>query len=654
MHRLQNAAHSAARHFASIILLLLASHGSALSQGASAPVGCDKDVSAAAPVTDAVVALAPKRGWQMVGRNIELTLTSSKLTADTKPLVCFRWKRNDGKGPFAQANSVRVSQRSQTNQQRSADQPPSITLAVPVPEIKVEKWPEFPNPAYFFTEDPATAIAEVRILLLGADGQPPLADILTTLAIVGENDYCNVPRDQRTDVGTVSTSKNWQPVHGTIEFVAKSFAPIPADIAIRTCFRWKLKNQNLFNPYSDSENNRVLDRQSGTSTLKLAVTVPDIGNEPGRILGDRVGYFGVPFLLMPKVDVRLLFFDNNLDPVLDARTEAWITSLLFGLAMASVVVAAAFLALWLVCRRRFTGKTNPLLCLITTRNGFASLSQFQIMLWTFLVIASAAYVMALSGALIPITNGTLVLLGISGAAAIIAKAKSESDASAAPAPLDTAAAKREAARAEDDATKAEAAARRIVGDERAEAELAAKEAAAKATAANAKVEAAEASLAAANARAAIATAVDKLKAEAEALAELDNRVGVPHPARYVSVRPIGQVRRDARVVLVFPSGGATSLAGAIAGRPALSIHSVGQSEELSPSRDARALSLRELESNPVLDVRPGPKRIRLELPWGSWSELVNADPTPYDVTADAVLRGSISDVLPELVRPLRP
>ena len=516
MHRLQNAAHSAASHFASIILLLLASHGSALSQGASASVGCDRDVSPAAAVTDAVVALAPKRGWQMVGRNIELTLTSSKLTADTKPLVCFRWKRNDGKGPFAQANSVRVIQRSQTNQQRPADQPPSMTVAVPVPEIKVEKWPEFPNPSYFFTEDPATAIAEVRILLLGADGQPPLADILTTLAIVGENDYCNVPRDQRTDVGTVSASKNWQPVNGTIEFVAKSFAPIPADIAIRTCFRWKLKNQNLYNPYSDSENNRVLDRQAGTSTLKLAVTVPDIRNEPNRVSGDRVGYFGVPFLLMPKVDVRLLFFDNNLDPVLDARTEAWITSLLFGLAMASVVIAAAFLALGGVCRRRFTGKTNPLLCLIMTRNGFASLSQFQIMLWTFLVIASAAYVMALSGALIPITNGTLVLLGISGAAAIIAKAKSESDASAAPAPLDTAAAKREAARAEDDATKAEAAARRTIGDERVEADLAAKEAVAKAIAAKAKVEAAEASLAAANARAAIATAVDKTKAEDEA------------------------------------------------------------------------------------------------------------------------------------------
>ena len=67
-----------------------------------------------------------------------------------------------------------------------------------------------------------------------------------------------------------------------------------------------------------------------------------------------------------------------------------------------------------------TLKANPLL-LIVSQSGYASLSQFQIVLWTFLIGASAIYVMALSGELIEITNGTLILLGISGAAAIGAK-----------------------------------------------------------------------------------------------------------------------------------------------------------------------------------------------------------------------------------------
>ena len=39
-------------------------------------------------------------------------------------------------------------------------------------------------------------------------------------------------------------------------------------------------------------------------------------------------------------------------------------------------------------------------------------------LWTFVVAASAVYVMVLSGELIEVTTGTLVLLGISGAVTV--------------------------------------------------------------------------------------------------------------------------------------------------------------------------------------------------------------------------------------------
>jgi flagellar biosynthesis GTPase FlhF len=163
---------------------------------------------------------------------------------------------------------------------------------------------------------------------------------------------------------------------------------------------------------------------------------------------------------------------------------------------------------------------------ITTRRGFASLSQFQIMLWTFVIMASAVYVIALSGDLIPITSGTLVLLGISGTAVVIAKAKSESDATTAPPPLDPAAAAAQVARAEDNARQARRIADLAFGKAKGEAELAAKEAEAKAEVAKAKAEAAEANAMAAKARAALATVApaDKAKAEtdaqaAEALAE---------------------------------------------------------------------------------------------------------------------------------------
>ena len=63
---------------------------------------------------------------------------------------------------------------------------------------------------------------------------------------------------------------------------------------------------------------------------------------------------------------------------------------------------------------------NPL-TLVCGKTGRASLSNFQIWLWTILVFTTSAYVWELSGELIDITNGILVLLGIAGAASVTAK-----------------------------------------------------------------------------------------------------------------------------------------------------------------------------------------------------------------------------------------
>src|SRR5205814_8978695 len=64
------------------------------------------------------------------------------------------------------------------------------------------------------------------------------------------------------------------------------------------------------------------------------------------------------------------------------------------------------------------GDLDPFIRIITTPNGYASLSRLQMVVWTFVVAASAVYVMALSGDLIEVTTGTLVLLGISGAVTV--------------------------------------------------------------------------------------------------------------------------------------------------------------------------------------------------------------------------------------------
>jgi hypothetical protein len=286
---------------------------------------------------------------------------------------------------------------------------------------------------------------------------------------------------------------------------------------VKTCFRWKLI-QGDPGPFSDSGGLRVLEQQP--TKIKLAVPIPEIGNEPARIYGEKIGSHALLGVFVPQADIRVLIFKPDLDVVFDAWSKTGVTSIWLAVVITLATVGVAFFVLWRVCRRRFPefGRTNPLLCLITTRGGFASLSQFQIMLWTFLVIASAAYVIALSGDLIPITTGTLVLLGISGTASIIAKAKSESDTAATPRPLDPAAAAAEAAMAEEEARKARLAADLAPREAQADAESAAEEEMAKAKAAKLKAEAAEAGVAAAKARAAIATAADKAKAEADAQA----------------------------------------------------------------------------------------------------------------------------------------
>lgn len=73
--------------------------------------------------------------------------------------------------------------------------------------------------------------------------------------------------------------------------------------------------------------------------------------------------------------------------------------------------------------------------LISTGNGWASLSQFQIILWTFVIGAGAVYVMSLTGSLIAISLGTLSLLGIAGLTTVASELKSSQGPQAPPTQL---------------------------------------------------------------------------------------------------------------------------------------------------------------------------------------------------------------------------
>jgi hypothetical protein len=149
-------------------------------------------------------------------------------------------------------------------------------------------------------------------------------------------------------------------------------------------------------------------------------------NPPSRFSGEG-RYVGL--WLVPLADVRIMVLANGGS---GARTVAadvshaiGVTNPIWAFALALLTVLAAFAVLTVICHRRLrrTGiaNTGALMRIITTPDGYASLSQLQIVLWTFVVAGSAVYVMVLSGELIQVTTGTLVLLGISGTVSVLSR-----------------------------------------------------------------------------------------------------------------------------------------------------------------------------------------------------------------------------------------
>lgn len=148
---------------------------------------------------------------------------------------------------------------------------------------------------------------------------------------------------------------------------------------------------------------------------------------------------GLP--LMPRLIFSAAYLKisgTNADPT---TFEVAITSRIYAAAITIVMVILAGLVLFQFAK--YLGVPGPKnskfyrlwsvpLRLISTANGWASLSQFQILLWSFVIGGGAVYVMTLTGSLIPISSGTLILLGISGGAAVLTEVKTNQQSQSAP------------------------------------------------------------------------------------------------------------------------------------------------------------------------------------------------------------------------------
>lgn len=250
---------------------------------------------------------------------------------------------------------------------------------------------------------------------LPADCKVPEAANLSTASIV-----------QAT--GESLQHKRWQPRGGVIQFTVKSFEGLPANTSFSVCFRWKITNPDNKAGYVQVMPDR-LDRNNDGTVWTITVTIPQ--NFPPQPAGQKSATAFPLLPLVPLADVRIMISkDNNKTLAATVDTTIGITYpwAAIGFAIATVLIALAILAL--VSRYRLTHpgirSASLPLRIISTPSGYASLSQLQIVLWTLVVAASAVYVMSLSGDLIQVTEGTLVLLGIAGAAGVTAKVHNES------------------------------------------------------------------------------------------------------------------------------------------------------------------------------------------------------------------------------------
>jgi hypothetical protein len=217
---------------------------------------------------------------------------------------------------------------------------------------------------------------------------------------------------------SVDDTTRWAPYDGSVRFSIKGMDPANVP-RVDVSFRWKLEGQKWGPPHVAQ---RVAVTPDGTGTF--AVNVPFGWRDSPTGVAVEPLVIGIP---VAEVRIRLLKAATTPGGIPEEEAhftrEIGITSkaISFALALAFLVVACVFL---IVFTRAVRVPGNITLRVISQSNGWASLSQFQIVLWTLLIATGAVYVVTLTGTLLVITSGTLILLGIAGATAVGSQMKS--------------------------------------------------------------------------------------------------------------------------------------------------------------------------------------------------------------------------------------
>lgn len=165
--------------------------------------------------------------------------------------------------------------------------------------------------------------------------------------------------------------------------------------------------------------------QSGL--VNLGVTVPPLRSSLSSLGSRWRGEFPSTGMgLVPVSYLRIIGYDKDDNVLADELRPIGITSIKLGFIIAVATVALALFVIHsLVGTKRVkTGGSmvslDWLLNMSRMPDGRASLSGFQVLIWTLVIAGGSVYVMALSGDLVDLPSGALTVLGIAGAAKLLA------------------------------------------------------------------------------------------------------------------------------------------------------------------------------------------------------------------------------------------
>ena len=240
-----------------------------------------------------------------------------------------------------------------------------------------------------------------------------LAGVVWSLPAAGDTTPLPKPDDPTTQwVGpdiavTLDPTTEWQPRGGNFIIDVKAYGD-----AKLTGVQVAVEFSGDGSTYVKSTNvSRVTSQDASDTTATYSVTVPADLTSIHPTRADWRSLWTAPTAYM-----RVMLARGSVSPVQAVVLPVGITHPWIALLAAAVVVLVALGLFRLYASGRGVPGDGVILWLVSTPRGYASLSQLQVMLWTFLIGAGAVYVMVVSGNLFDITDGALVLLGISGVA----------------------------------------------------------------------------------------------------------------------------------------------------------------------------------------------------------------------------------------------